>query len=112
MEKTGRLRFRFVVADITTIHYQLPMTIDQAVELSRAAVMMALLIGAPVMLTAIVAGLVISILQAVTQIQDQTLSFVPKIVAMILALLFLLPWILQQMTEYSSNLIRDIPNQF
>jgi len=88
------------------------MTVDQAVELGRAAVMMGLLIGAPVMLTAIVVGLVISILQAATQIQDQTLSFVPKIIAMFLALLYLLPWILQHMTEYSSTLIREIPNGF
>ena len=47
--------------------------------------------------------------EAVTQIQDQTLSFVPKIVAMMLALLYLLPWTLQLMIEYSTELIRDIP---
>lgn len=86
------------------------MTVDQAVELGRAAVMMTLLIGAPVMLTAIAVGLIISIFQAVTQIQDQTLSFVPKIVAMLLALLYLLPWTLQRMIEYSTEVIRDIPN--
>ena len=85
------------------------MTVDQAVELGRAAVMMTLLIGAPIMLTAIVVGLVISILQAVTQIQDQTLSFVPKIVAMMLVVLYLLPWSIQRMIEYSTNLIREIP---
>jgi flagellar biosynthetic protein FliQ len=88
------------------------MTIDQAIELSRQAVMMGFLIGAPVMLTAIVVGLVISILQAVTQIQDQTLSFVPKIVGMFLALMYLLPWILHHMTEYSTRVIRDIPGGF
>jgi flagellar biosynthetic protein FliQ len=88
------------------------MTTDQAIELSRQAVMMGFLIGAPVMLTAIVVGLVISILQAVTQIQDQTLSFVPKIVAMFLALVYLLPWILHHMTEYSTRVIRDIPGGF
>ncbi len=87
------------------------MTVDQAVELGRSAVMMTLLIGAPVMLAAIVVGLIISIFQAVTQIQDQTLSFVPKIVAMMLALLYLLPWTLQRMIEYSTELIRDIPNR-
>jgi flagellar biosynthesis protein FliQ len=88
------------------------MSTDQAIELSRQAVMMGFLIGAPVMLTAIVVGLVISILQAVTQIQDQTLSFVPKIVAMFLALMYLLPWILHHMTEYSTRVIRDIPGGF
>jgi len=86
------------------------MTLDSAVELGRTAVMMGLLIGTPVLLTAIVVGLVISILQAVTQIQDQTLSFVPKIIAMFVAVMYLLPWILQQLTEYSTTLFRDIPN--
>ena len=57
------------------------MTIDQALELARSAVMLTLLIGAPVMLVAVIVGLLISILQAVTQLQDQTLSFVPKIIA-------------------------------
>lgn len=85
------------------------MTVDQAVELGRAALMMTLLIGAPVLLAAIVVGLVISIMQAVTQIQDQTISFVPKIVAMLLTLLIVLPWAMTLMIEYSTNLIREIP---
>ena len=85
------------------------MTIDQAAELGRAALMMTLLIGAPVLLSAIIVGLVISILQAVTQIQDQTISFVPKIIAMLLTLLIVLPWAMTLMIEYSTNLIREIP---
>ncbi len=85
------------------------MTIDQAAELGRAALMMTLLIGAPVLLAAIAVGLVISILQAVTQIQDQTISFVPKIVAMMVTLLIVLPWAMTRMIEYSTNLIREIP---
>lgn len=85
------------------------MNVDQAVELSRAAVMMILAVGAPVMIVAIAVGLVISIMQAVTQIQDQTLSFVPKIVAMLLTLLYLLPWTIQQMVEYSTELFNNIP---
>ncbi len=86
------------------------MNIDQAVELSRSAVMLTLIIGAPVMLVAVVVGLLISILQAVTQLQDQTLSFVPKILAMMLATLYVLPWIMNQMAEYSTNLIQNIPS--
>ena len=85
------------------------MTVDQAAELGRAALMMTLLVGAPVLLAAIAVGLVISILQAVTQIQDQTISFVPKIVAMLLTLLIVLPWAMTLMIEYSTNLIREIP---
>ena len=86
------------------------MTADQAAELGRAAIMLTLLIGAPVMLTAVVIGLTISILQAVTQIQDQTITFVPKIIAMLLAMLYVLPWVMTQMTEYATNLFQNIPS--
>ena len=71
--------------------------------------MLALIVGAPVLLTAIIVGLAVSILQAVTQLQDQTLSFVPKIVAMFLALLYVLPWIINQLVEYSVTLFEGIP---
>lgn len=61
------------------------MTIEQATEMTRNAVVLVLMLGAPIMLMAILVGLVISVVQAVTQLQDQTLSFVPKIIAMGLA---------------------------
>jgi flagellar biosynthetic protein FliQ len=60
-------------------------SVDQAVELSRAAILLTLMMGAPVLIMAVTVGLLISIMQAVTQIQDQTISFVPKIVAMLVA---------------------------
>ena len=82
----------------------------QAVELARAAVIVSLLVGAPVMLMAVAVGLIVSIAQAVTQLQDQTLSFVPKIVAMTLTLLYVLPWVIQRLVEYSTALYRDIPS--
>ena len=72
--------------------------------------MMTLLIGAPVLLAAIIVGLFISILQAVTQLQDQTLSFVPKIVAMLVTLIIVFPWVMTRMIEYSTTLIREIPS--
>jgi flagellar biosynthetic protein FliQ len=82
--------------------------VDQAVELSRNAVMITMTIGAPVMIIAVIVGLFVSILQAVTQLQDQTLSFVPKIVAMMVTMMFIFPWILNLMIEYSTNLFREI----
>ncbi len=85
------------------------MNVDQAVELSRNAVMITMTIGAPVMIIAVIVGLIVSILQAVTQLQDQTLSFVPKIVAMMVTMLLILPWILNLMIEYSTNLFHEIP---
>jgi len=84
------------------------MDVDQAVELGRSAVMLTLLIGSPIMVVAVSVGLMISIFQAVTQIQDQTLSFVPKIVAMMLALLYVLPWMMSRMIEYTTDLFQSI----
>lgn len=86
------------------------MSIDQAVELGRGAVVMTLMIGAPVMAIAVIAGLLISMFQAVTQLQDQTLSFVPKIIAMFVTMLYILPWVMNLMIEYSTELIREIPS--
>lgn len=86
------------------------MSIDQAVELGRGAVVMTLMIGAPVMVIAVIAGLLISMFQAVTQLQDQTLSFVPKIIAMFVTMLYILPWVMNLMMEYSTELIRGIPS--
>jgi flagellar biosynthesis protein FliQ len=86
------------------------MTVEQAVELTRNAVVLTLMLGAPIMLMAILVGLAISILQAVTQLQDQTLSFVPKIIAMALAGLALLPWMIHRMVEYASDIFNNIPS--
>lgn len=87
------------------------MTSDHAVQLARDAVALTLLLGAPTLLAAVVVGLVVSILQAVTQIQDQTISFVPKIVVMLLTALLLLPWMIHRMVEYATTLIGDIPTR-
>ncbi len=73
-------------------------------------VTLTLMLGAPIMLMAIIVGLAISVLQAVTQLQDQTLSFVPKIIAMALAGLALFPWMLHRMVEYASEIFNNIPS--
>jgi flagellar biosynthetic protein FliQ len=85
------------------------MTPDYAVDLMRSALVLSLLIGAPALLTAIVVGLAVSLLQAVTQLQDQTLSFVPKIIAMMVVMLYTLPWVLNEIVEYSNELFQEIP---
>jgi flagellar biosynthetic protein FliQ len=87
------------------------MTVDQAAELTRNAVVLVLTLGAPIMLMAIIVGLTISVLQAVTQLQDQTLSFVPKIIAMALAGLLLLPWMMHRVVEYATEIFNNIPSQ-
>jgi flagellar biosynthesis protein FliQ len=79
------------------------------IDLARNAVMMALLVGGPLMLVALVVGLVVSVFQAVTSIQEQTLSFVPKLVAVSIAFLVALPWMLEMMIRYTTDLFRSIP---
>jgi flagellar biosynthetic protein FliQ len=82
---------------------------QQVVDLGRQAIMMGLLISAPVLIVGTLVGLFIGLLQALTQIQDQTVSFVPKIMAMVLVLALCLPWLIQQMVEYSSTLYENVP---
>jgi flagellar biosynthetic protein FliQ len=83
---------------------------QDAVDLGREALHMALVVGAPVLLSGMLVGLVVGLLQAITQIQEQTVSFVPKLVAMVLVLSLTLPWLISQMVDYSHNLIVNIPN--
>lgn len=85
------------------------MSVDLSIELARQAVILTLVLSMPVMAVAVVVGLIISILQAVTQLQDQTLSFVPKVIAMFLTSLYILPWAVQQAMDYSITLFTEIP---
>jgi flagellar biosynthetic protein FliQ len=75
----------------------------------REAIVVAMMVGAPVLLVGVVVGLVVGLLQALTQVQDQTISFVPKLVAMAVALGFCLPWRIEVMTDYSESLFSNIP---
>ena len=88
------------------------MSVDVAIDLCRSATVISLMIAAPVLACAVIVGLVISILQAVTQLQDQTLSFVPKIIAMGAVMIFVLPWVISRMTDYTADLFRAIPMSF
>lgn len=81
------------------------MNYDEAqVLLVRETMIIALKIASPILLAGIVVGLVISLLQSVTSIQDQTLSFVPKIAAMMLVAALLIPWIVIKLIDYSVEL--------
>ena len=85
------------------------MLVDVAVQLCREAAIVSLLIAGPVLACAVVVGLVVSVLQAVTQLQDQTLGFVPKIVAMGAVLVYVFPWAVGRMTVYASDVFREVP---
>jgi flagellar biosynthetic protein FliQ len=78
-------------------------------DLARNAVIVAMLLAAPLLLVALLVGLVISIVQTMTQVQEQTLSFVPKLMAVGATLLVALPWMLQLLVEYTANLLRSLP---
>jgi len=77
---------------------------ESTIELVRQALFITLKIAAPILLAGILVGLVVSLLQSITSIQDQTLSFVPKIVVMVIAAAILLPWITRRLVEYSAEL--------
>jgi flagellar biosynthesis protein FliQ len=84
------------------------MTPADAVDLAHQSVIVALKLGGPIMLLALVVGLLISFLQALTQIQEMTLTFVPKMFAILLSLLVLLPFMLTTLTNFMHSLVSRI----
>ena len=78
------------------------MSLEQATELIRHTLIVALIVAAPMLVIGLVVGLIISLLQAITSVQEQTLTFVPKIVAMISAAILLMPWMGHRLMEYSA----------
>jgi len=82
-----------------------------AIDLGREALWTALLVGSPVLISGMVVGLLVGLFQALTQIQEQTVAFVPKILAMVLALSFTLPWVIVHFIQYSTDLILSIPTR-
>jgi flagellar biosynthesis protein FliQ len=86
------------------------MNVGFAVFIMRSGVLQVLLMAAPVLIVGMVVGLVIAILQATTSIQEQTLTFVPKIAAILLSLVFFGPWIFSSMVQFTIRLIEQIPS--
>jgi flagellar biosynthetic protein FliQ len=80
------------------------------VDLARNAIMLALLISGPMLVVALIVGLTVSVLQAVTQIQEQTLAFVPKLIGVSAVFLLALPWVLQLLVKYTTELFRSLPS--
>jgi len=79
------------------------MSVEQASELVRQTLILAALIATPLLLAGLVVGLIISLVQAVTQIQEQTLVFVPKIAAMVMAAVFIMPWAAMRWMEFAQQ---------
>ena len=80
------------------------MDLDQATDLVRHTLILTVIISAPMLIIGLVVGIVLSLVQAVTQIQEQSLTFVPKIVAMFAAAIVLMPWISTRLIEYTSQM--------
>ena len=82
---------------------------DVVISLAMEAMQIALKIGLPLMLVGLIVGLLVSIFQAVTQIQEMTLTFIPKILALGLVLMIAGPWMLGELLTYTENLYNGIP---
>jgi flagellar biosynthetic protein FliQ len=85
---------------------------DLALQLLADVLWNALLISAPLLAATLVVGLLVSILQVVTQVQEASLTFIPKVVAAVIVLVICGPWMLKRLVAFSSQLIANIPGYF
>ena len=85
------------------------MTPETVLTVAQQALTVATLLAAPLLLGALVTGVVIGVLQAATQINEMTLSFIPKLLALVVTLVLVGPWMLQEITSFTRNLIASIP---
>lgn len=85
------------------------MTPDNVMDLGRSAIETMLLLAAPMLVFSLGVGLLVSIFQAMTQINEATLSFVPKILAVVLAFVLFLPWLMSVSVGFTVNLLMNIP---
>jgi flagellar biosynthetic protein FliQ len=86
------------------------MTLDFVLDLGKQAMLLTLLIAAPILLLGLLVGVVISIIQSVTQIQEMTLTFVPKLVVTVLALIFFGPWMMGLLINFTVQLFNLLPS--
>ena len=85
------------------------MDVGFAVNVFRSGIYQILIVSAPVLLIGMTTGLIVSIFQATTSIQEQTLTFVPKIAAILISLMFFGPWMMQMLIQFTVMLFRQIP---
>jgi flagellar biosynthesis protein FliQ len=86
------------------------MTADSIMGIAQSSIYLTIMVLAPVLGTALAVGLIISIFQAITQIQEQTLAFTPKIIAVFVSLIFFGPWMLTHLVDFTRNLLTNLPN--
>ena len=85
------------------------MLTDQLVDATRDTLTLMLMLSTPVLLAGLAIGLIVSVLQAVTQIQEQTLSFVPKIIAMVVVAILFMPWMVTRLLAFSAEMFGPMP---
>jgi flagellar biosynthetic protein FliQ len=85
------------------------MQFDSYADVTHQAIKVALMISAPMLIGALVMGILVSLFQAVTQINEQTLSFIPKILVIVAALVFFAPWMSDTLTTFTKELFLNIP---
>lgn len=85
------------------------MTPEMVLDVGREALYLTMLLAGPLLLSALCVGLLIGVFQAATQIQEMTLSFIPKLIALVFALLFAGPWMLRMLVEFTERLFMAIP---
>ncbi len=86
------------------------MSPDFVIGFGRQAIELCLMMALPMLGVGLAVGVVLSIIQAATQIQEQTLTFIPKIVSMFIALLLALPWLMERMTTFTRDVLLNIPS--
>ncbi len=86
------------------------MTEDIVISLGRDAIWTTVLLSAPLLISALIVGLVVSIIQAVTQINESTLTFIPKMLTIVVVMIILAPWMTQMLTSYTTELFTSLPN--
>lgn len=85
------------------------MNMEQALEVLRVLIQTALLVVSPILLVSLAVGVIVSLLQSVTSIQEQTLTFVPKLVAIALAIVFIAPWMLRTLMQFTAGFLSRLP---
>lgn len=86
------------------------MSPDFVIGFGRQAIELCLMMALPMLGVGLAVGVCVSVVQAATQIQEQTLTFIPKIISMFIALLVALPWLMERMTTFTRDVITNIPN--
>lgn len=86
------------------------MSEDVVLSLGRDAIWTTVLLASPLLISALVVGLIVSIIQAVTQINESTLTFIPKMLAIVVVMIIMAPWMTQMITSYTTELFTSLPN--